>query len=113
MKNCMAEHTECISMDILRREAEETLDPDDPMIEMYSKKKTTEENTKENEEEAEKLIRKQEDDRKEKDRRLRELRRKWEEHMDSMREYLSGMLVKMEKAEASWTLKMRRRRNRP
>ena len=59
----MAEHTECISMDILRREAEETLDPDDPMSEMYSKKKTTEENTKENEEEAEKLIRKQKKDR--------------------------------------------------
>ena len=55
VKNCMAEHTECISMDILRREAEETLDPDDPMIEMYSKKRTAEENTKENEEEVEKL----------------------------------------------------------
>ena len=54
----MAEHTECISMDILRREAEETLDPDDPMIEMYSKKRTAEENTKDDEEEAEKLEKK-------------------------------------------------------
>ena len=45
----MAEHTECISMDILRREAEETLDPEDPMIEMYRKKRTAEEDTKEDE----------------------------------------------------------------
>ena len=54
----MAEHTECISMDILRREAEETLDPDDPMINMYSKKMSDVEITKENEEEAEKMKRK-------------------------------------------------------
>ena len=36
----MAEHTECISMEILRKEAEETLDPADPMVDMYSKKAT-------------------------------------------------------------------------
>ena len=36
----MAEHTECISMEILRKEAEDTLDPADPMVDMYSKKAT-------------------------------------------------------------------------
>ena len=51
----MANHTECISMDILRREAQETLDPDDPMINMYSKKMPAEKVTKENVEEAEKM----------------------------------------------------------
>ena len=56
----MAEHTECISMEILRREAEETLDPDDPMIDMYSKKNATaEENTKDNEKDAEKQSQKE------------------------------------------------------
>ena len=59
----MANHTECISMDILRREAEETLDPDDPMINMYSKKMSDVEITKENEEEAEKMKRVQKIDR--------------------------------------------------
>ena len=51
----MAEHTECISMEILRREAEDTLDPDDPMIDMYSSKKAAgKEDAKKNEKEAEK-----------------------------------------------------------
>ena len=59
----MAEHTECISMDILRREAEETLDPNDPMIKMYSKKMTAEKKTNENEEEAEKINRVQKKER--------------------------------------------------
>ena len=44
----MTEHTECISMEILRREAKDTLDPEDPMVGMYSKK-TAQEN-KENKE---------------------------------------------------------------
>ena len=39
----MTEHTECISMEILRREAKDTLDPEDPMVGMYSKK-TAQEN---------------------------------------------------------------------
>ena len=46
----MTEHTECISMEILRREAKDTLDPQDPMVGMYSKK-TAQEN-KENKEEV-------------------------------------------------------------
>ena len=51
----MAEHTECISMEILRREAEDTLDPDDPMIDMYSSKKAAgKEDAKKNEKEAKK-----------------------------------------------------------
>ena len=33
----MTEHTECISMEILRREAKYTLDPQDPMVGMYDK----------------------------------------------------------------------------
>ena len=33
----MTEHTECISMEILRREAKDTLDPQDPMVGMYDK----------------------------------------------------------------------------
>ena len=42
----MTEHTECISMEILRREAKDTLDPQDPMVGMYDK--TTAQENKEN-----------------------------------------------------------------
>ena len=55
----MAEHTECISMDILRREAQETLDPDDPMINMYSKKMPAEKVTEENEEKMKQMQKKE------------------------------------------------------
>ena len=49
----MTKHTECISMEILRKEAKDTLDPEDPMVEMYSKK-TAQENkdNKDNKEEV-------------------------------------------------------------
>ena len=49
----MTEHTECISMEILRKEAKDTLDPEDPMVGMYSKK-TAQENkvNKDNKEEV-------------------------------------------------------------
>ena len=40
IKLCMTEHTECMSYEVLRREAHETLDPNDPMLDMmYHKKK--------------------------------------------------------------------------
>jgi len=39
VKLCMTEHTECMSYEVLRREAHDTLDPRDPMLdEMYRKK---------------------------------------------------------------------------
>jgi len=40
IKQCMNDHSECVSYEILRREAEETLDPSDPAYEMYRKKPT-------------------------------------------------------------------------
>ena len=46
----MTEHTECISMEILRREAKDTLDPQDPMVGMYDK--TTALENKHNKEEV-------------------------------------------------------------
>ena len=42
----MTEHTECISMEILRREAKDTLDPQESMVGMYDK--TTAQENKEN-----------------------------------------------------------------
>ena len=44
IKLCMTEHTECMSYEVLRREAHETLDPNDPMLDiMYHKKKVEDE----------------------------------------------------------------------
>jgi len=44
IKKCMTEHTDCVSYEILRREAQATLDPSDPSYTMYEtkEKKTTE-----------------------------------------------------------------------
>ena len=48
IKLCMTEHTECMSYEVLRREAHETLDPNDPMLHtMYRKKKKEEEKKEE------------------------------------------------------------------
>merc|ERR1719216_319381 len=38
IKHCMTEHTECVSYEILRREAQQTMDPNDPMLNMYERK---------------------------------------------------------------------------
>jgi len=38
IKQCMNDHSECISYEILRREAQETMDPSDPEYAMYNKK---------------------------------------------------------------------------
>jgi len=38
IKHCMTEHTECVSYEILRREAQQTMDPNDPMLSMYERK---------------------------------------------------------------------------
>merc|ERR1712008_532706 len=47
IKLCMTEHTECMSYEVLRREAHETLDSNDPMLDMmYRKKKEKEEEEK-------------------------------------------------------------------
>ena len=46
----MTEHTECISMEILRREAKDTLDPQESMVGMYDK--TTAQENKHNKEEV-------------------------------------------------------------
>jgi len=40
IKQCMNDHSECVSYEILRREAQETLDPSDPAYDMYKKKPT-------------------------------------------------------------------------
>merc|ERR1712050_4367 len=40
IKQCMNDHSECVSYEILRREAQETLDPADPAYDMYKKKPT-------------------------------------------------------------------------
>merc|ERR1712127_647022 len=40
VKHCMTDHTECVSYEILRREAQETMDPEDPDYSMYQKKMT-------------------------------------------------------------------------
>ena len=34
----MTDHTECVSYEILRREAQQTMDPSDPMLNMYERK---------------------------------------------------------------------------
>ena len=51
----MTEHTECISMEILRKEAKDTLDPQDPMVGMYSKKTAQENKHNKEEVQAEEL----------------------------------------------------------
>jgi len=38
IKHCMTDHTECVSYEILRREAQQTMDPSDPMLSMYERK---------------------------------------------------------------------------
>jgi len=38
IKQCMNDHSECVSYEILRREAQETMDPTDPAYAMYNKK---------------------------------------------------------------------------
>jgi len=40
IKQCMNDHSECVSYEILRREAQETMDPTDPAYAMYNKKPT-------------------------------------------------------------------------
>jgi hypothetical protein len=37
IKQCMNDHSECVSYEILRREAQETMDPADPAYDMYKK----------------------------------------------------------------------------
>jgi len=39
IKQCMTTHTECVSYEILRREAQASMDPSDPAYEMYNKRK--------------------------------------------------------------------------
>merc|ERR1712242_666967 len=41
IKQCMNTHTECVSYEILRREAQASMDPTDPAFEMYNKKANT------------------------------------------------------------------------
>ena len=48
IKKCMNSHSDCVSYEILRREAQTTIDPTDPNYEMYEKmKKTTPEDKSE------------------------------------------------------------------
>ena len=37
VKKCMTSHQECVSYEVLRREAKDTLDPADPSLGMYDK----------------------------------------------------------------------------
>lgn len=46
IKKCMNEHTECVSYEILRREAQDTMDPSDPAINMYQRKNSDTEEKK-------------------------------------------------------------------
>ena len=52
IKHCMTEHTECMSYEVLRKEAHETLDPNDPMLDMMYYKKEKKEETQEKVEKA-------------------------------------------------------------
>merc|ERR1712117_320430 len=54
IKHCMTEHTECVSYEILRREAQQTLDPNDPMLDMYERQRAEKKANKVVEEEVEK-----------------------------------------------------------
>ena len=62
IKQCMTAHTSCVSYEILRREAQETMDPTDPMVNMYNKEENEdkeqdkEDNTKEKKKKKERLI---------------------------------------------------------
>lgn len=47
IKQCMTTHTSCVSYEILRREAQQTMDPTDPMVTMYNKEKVEEKEEKE------------------------------------------------------------------
>ena len=38
IKKCMTSHQECVSYEVLRREAQETMDPSDPSYGMYDSK---------------------------------------------------------------------------
>merc|ERR1712176_417551 len=42
IKQCMNTHTECISYEILRREAQANMDPSDPAYQLYQKKEDQE-----------------------------------------------------------------------
>jgi len=58
IKHCMTEHTECVSYEILRREAQQTLDPNDPMLDMYERQRAEKKANKVEEEEVENKKRK-------------------------------------------------------
>jgi len=40
MAQCMTSHTSCVSYEILRREAQETMEPSDPAYSMYDRQQT-------------------------------------------------------------------------
>lgn len=40
IKKCMNSHSECVSYEVLRREAQDTMDPTDPSVKMYQKKES-------------------------------------------------------------------------
>ena len=54
----MTEHTECVSYEILRREAQQTLDPNDPMLDMYERQRAEKKANKVEKEEVENKKRK-------------------------------------------------------
>jgi len=57
IKKCMNNHQECISYEVLRREAQETMDPTDPSYGMYDKKMMKGEMEKEEDKKEKKLKR--------------------------------------------------------
>ena len=56
----MTSHTECVSYEILRREAQETMDPADPAYVMYNKQKQDRREEEKEEKKEEKVQRKRE-----------------------------------------------------
>jgi len=58
IKHCMTEHTECVSYEILRREAQQTMDPNDPMLDMYERQRAEKKANKVEKEEVENKKRK-------------------------------------------------------
>jgi len=58
IKHCMTEHTECVSYEILRREAQQTMDPNDPMLDMYERQRAEKKANKVEKEEVENKRRK-------------------------------------------------------
>jgi len=59
IKQCMNSHSECVSYEILRREAQETMDPSDPAYEMYNKKRVPKVKEEEQEGKIEKKLKKE------------------------------------------------------